>query len=121
MSTTEKGRRGAGRTMATLLATQLAAYSAPPNHVVVYAAQRLTRSGMVAAWLDSLDSAVSGRIVLVSCGRLSDLTEACRGMRVHAIHVDPSILEQAEENLETRIAAMRKEHAAAVHNLMSIR
>lgn len=107
--------------MATLLATQLAAQVAPEGHVVVYAARQLARRGMVAAWLDSMHPVTARRIVLVSCGQLSDLREHCRGMRVHAIYVDHHLLEQAEDQLEARIAGMRKEHAEAVHKLMSIR
>ncbi|BEQ12872.1 hypothetical protein Ep4_013 [Pseudomonas phage Ep4] len=121
MSTAEKGRHGAGRTMATLLATQIAAYSAPPGYVVVYAARQLTRSGMVGAWMDSMDAAVSASIQLLSCSSITEVVELTRDTRVHAVYVDHSLLEQAEENLETRIEALRKEHAAAVHNLMSIR
>jgi hypothetical protein len=112
--TDEQGRRGAGRTMATLLAAQLWALD---HDVAVFT----DGSVQNAKWLASLHPRVAQRISVIHARTLEEVENRLLGTRFGKVFVDHAIVERSEDELERRIRALRDNHKHQLRDKETIR
>lgn len=112
-----QARRGAGRTLATMMAAQLWA----KDTTVALFYYEPSGSAQVCAWLYTLSPDVRDNIAVFPASSMDGVKETLRGRRFGKIFVDHYIVELAEADLERQIQALRKSLADQLKNKETIR
>jgi hypothetical protein len=122
MTGKDESRRGAGRTMGTMLAAQL---DAAQGKNVAYFGFSLSGPGTVhpmqSLWLQSVSGGVAERLHVFMVSDLDKVTELLRGRRFDVVYVDHHIIERAETTLEARVKRLHADHKRLCDGLETIR
>lgn len=116
----KQGRRGSGRSMATMLAAQLWAVDCKVV-LFVYGCRGERTPGQLTKWLHSLHPSVLKNLKVYSARTLQEVADQLIGLRPDKVFVDHHIIERAEDELERRIQALRNEHERLAQDKETIR